>query len=240
MIIKILLSLFLLALLPGLSVTFLFYIQKFINCSDLIYYFIGGSIGGIIIDQILFRKIRGFEVFEHELTHAISALLFFRSVNKFKVTRHEGGYVSHRGSFGGQFGDDFIGLAPYFLPTFTFFSVLFYPLVLKQSQLFIQIFWIWIGFSFGFHLWSTLREIKENFNYEVFTSAGTGENTRSDIGKRGLIFSFIFITSLTLLFHTFIIVILTGGYSEVPDWFGSIWNFTVLKIGHLYEYIRGL
>ncbi len=175
------------------------------------------------------------------MTHAISALLFFRRINKFKVTRHEGGYVSHRGSFGGQFGDDFIGLAPYFLPTFSFFSILFYPLVLKQSSLFIQVFWAWIGFSFGFHLWSTLRETKENFNTEVFTSVGSGKNTKSDIGKRGLIFSFIFIISMTFLFHTFIIVILTGGYSEIPVWFKSIWDFTVQKAGYLYDqFIRDI
>ena len=47
---------------------------------------ISGFGGGILLYILVIRKLPAISTFEHELTHALVALLFFRRINKFKVT----------------------------------------------------------------------------------------------------------------------------------------------------------
>ena len=42
--------------------------------------FLLGFFAGVIGDQYILRRIKGFHTFEHELAHAIAALLFFRKI----------------------------------------------------------------------------------------------------------------------------------------------------------------
>lgn len=183
--------------------------------------FIIGTVLGLIIDHRIIRRLPGVETFEHELTHAIVALLFFRKIVHFRVTAREGGGVIHRGNFGGIIADDMIGLAPYLLPTFTLILVLLRPLFFNEMS-------IWydgaIGFTFGFHLWSTFREFGRNFTASRFRSAATGDLVQSDIAKRGFIYSFIFITTWTLAIHGFLLYILLDGYRGIGIWAAGVWD----------------
>jgi len=98
--------------------------------------FLYGLIPGAVFYLIVRRSriVQVFETFEHELTHAIVALLFLRRIRNFTVTPDEGGSVQHTGGFGGSFGDEMIGLAPYYLPTFAFFSAFLYPFLTMSRR----------------------------------------------------------------------------------------------------------
>lgn len=212
-------------MLPGFFITFINYGVSFINSGDLFILFAAGTFAGIIIDHLFLRKIPGLETFEHELTHTLTALAFFRKVTGFRITKYSGGSMSFRSGFGGEFGDDFIGLSPYFLPTFTFILSLVYPLLSFQNISSQKIYWGIAGFTFGFHIWSTLRETKGNWSENLFSRKHDHVNG-TDISKRGMIYSTIFILFFTLLFHGIILVLFLKGYNGIPDLFKSFWDQT--------------
>ena len=80
--------------------------------------FISGFLVFIPLWFIWMRKAHFFSTFEHELTHLIAGMIFFKKPEKFNVTASQGGNVSLHGN------NFLITLAPYFLPTF---SLLFLP-----------------------------------------------------------------------------------------------------------------
>lgn len=176
--------------------------------------FLIGTGVSLVLDRLLRRRMAWFEVFEHELTHALAALLFFRRVRNF--TAGEGsGAVSHSGNFGGKVGSDFIGLAPYFLPTFTVATVLLRPAFPGNWFPWYDGF---IGLTHGYHLWTTFREIRSNWHAGWFSSALGGESTQSDIGSRGLLFSGIYIVGMTLFLQGVLAFILVRGYGGIGAW----------------------
>ena len=218
----------LLAFLPGVAVAFGHLAMTLWATDKILAPLAAGTVAGILLDQFLLRRWAGFETFEHELTHALAALLCLRRVENFIVTRHRGGWVRHSGGFGGELADDFIGLAPYVLPTFTAAAVLLRPFVPGS--------WFpWydggIGLSFGFHAWSTLREIRHNWSSEAFASAGTGEAVQTDIARRGFLYSLIYIVTVTLAIHGVLLAILLHGYSGVPAWGRAAWATTAALAG---------
>src|SRR5438445_12285668 len=81
--------------------------------------FIAGFIGFAIIWGLFKRQLQLICTFEHEVTHVIFGLLFFKVPRSFVVTRHEGGHVTMMG------GNFLITLALYF---FSIVSYLFFPL----------------------------------------------------------------------------------------------------------------
>jgi hypothetical protein len=142
---------------------------------------------GFILFEIIFKRLWGFSTFEHELSHALVALLFFRRIKKFKVTRFDGGYVEYTNGFGGEAGNHFIALGPYFLPTFTLLSVLVRP--------FFPIAWfpwfdVWIGITFSYQTMNNIEELRRNWTRERFRLAGGVQLTNTDIGTRRLYFFF--------------------------------------------------
>lgn len=185
---------------------------------------LAGFVVGLILDHILFRKIPGLETFEHELTHAIAAMMFFRRVTGFSVTRHRGGHCVHTGSFGGRFGDDFITMAPYVLPTFTFLSVMIRPLLPAGA---FPWFDIWVGLTFGFHILSNLREIRQSWSRDWFVSS-SGEYAQTDLGKSGLVFSFLYIPIVSLVILGLMAAVLANGYRGVLIWVDAFWRAEVV------------
>ena len=115
----------------------------------------------------------------------------------------------------------FVSLAPYFLPTFTLFSVLIRPVVAAG---WFPVYDFWIGITFLYQLMNNVDEIKRNWTKERFRLAGKGSYTETDIAKEGYIFSFIMILALKLFMMSLLLFILVGGYSVVPDWLKVIWN----------------
>jgi hypothetical protein len=164
-----------------------------------------GLAAGAGLYFVLLRRIPGFEVFEHELTHALVALCYFRRVTNFTVRRDNGHVIFHRG-FGGVFGDDMIGFAPYVLPTFTAALILIRPFLGAMP-----LWWFdfWIGVTFGYHVFSGYRELSPR---------------QPDLATRGLLYAYIAIPALTLVTHGALLAILTRGYAGVPQWAWQVWE----------------
>jgi hypothetical protein len=187
--------------------------KVFVNVPQILWPFLLGSFIGIVFEHFVLREHGTFETFEHEMTHALVALLFFRDIKDFTVTRR-GGQVWHSSGFGGEFGDTIIGLAPYFLPTFTLISTLVRPFLGRSA---FPLFDIWIGLTFGYHLWSTFLEIRVNWSYRTFTDV-RGKISHTDIGRQGLLFSAIMIACLGLAVHGIILALITGGFGGIRGW----------------------
>ncbi len=218
---KIVLSIISLVLLKGIFVGFYIGATSLFGNSEILYnLLIGIAISGFT-HYFFVRKFPIISTFEHELTHAIVALLFLRKVSNFIVTNGEGGSVSHSGNFGGKFGNLNITLAPYFLPTFTLILILLRPILPTE-----QITWfdILIGFSFGYHLFSTINEIKINWTKVSFVSAKSSSIAKSDIAKSGYVFSFIYILTLTTLIHGIIIWVWVENYIGIINYFTIIYT----------------
>ena len=197
---------------------------------------IGLAIGGVAYHFIL-RRFYVIQTFEHELTHGIFALLLGGKITGFVVTRHDGGYCEYRNVRFGRVGKDLVGFAPYILPTFTLFSALFLPLFPEKFQFY---FLIWIGFTFAYHTISTIEETKQSFNNRTFKMAGTGEETKSDLGRRGLFYSALSIVAFTLFFHLLVVVIITDGYAGLPDVFIELWEGMVSTVLLVYNFLSDL
>lgn len=155
------------------------------------------------------RKIPYLSTFEHELTHAIVALLFFRRIRKFIVTARRGGEVQYSGNFGGAFGELLIGLAPYYLPTFTLILALLRPV-------FPAAWFPWydglIGATLAFHICSTPEETKEAWTKRTFTGAGGNQKIKTDIGKVGYIFALLVIAGFGIFLIGLVLQLIGTGY----------------------------
>jgi hypothetical protein len=212
---KFILIIIALYILPGAAIGFWNGILLIVG-SDMIWQpLLMGTILGFIFYKFFLSRIAGLTTFEHELTHALVSLLFFRRITKFVSTRYNGGYVAHTGGTGGELGNHLIGLAPYFFPTFTILSALIRPLIPFSWFPFYDGA---IGVTFSYHAFSTIEETKGSWTKEGFRSAGDGEWTLSDIGERGYIFSGLIISSLTFLFHGLICYCIIKGYAGIPVW----------------------
>ncbi len=207
---KLIVSLIALFLLPGSLFTCWDGILALVQGFGYTWWIAGGMGAGALIWFIALRYWDWFLVFEHELTHALVALLFFRKIKKFVVTRRDGGVVYHTSGFGGAFGDAMISLAPYFLPIFTLISTLFLPLVHEPGR---RWYFGLIGFTLIYHTFSTFDEIPRNWTRRSFREAGSGKAAKSDIAKSGYLFSFIFILCMTLFIHALIFWLMRWSYA---------------------------
>ena len=193
-----------------------------------------GFATGIPLYFTLIRKVSVISTFEHEFTHAIVALLFLRRIHKFIVTKRQGGQVEYSGNFGGEFGTLMIGMAPYYLPTFTLIAVLVRPFL---SPAWFPWFDGFIGATLAFHIFSTSEETKLSWTKRTFTGAGDNQKTRSDIGKVGYIFAFLVILGFGLFLMGLVLQLIASGYSGTwhflklvmkSSW--SVYKVIILKI----------
>jgi hypothetical protein len=176
---------------------------------------LSGLGGGMLLYLLVIRKLPAISTFEHELTHALVALLFFRRIRKFKVTWKRGGQVQYSGNFGGEFGNLMIGMAPYYLPTFSLAAVMVRP--------FLPAGWFpwfdgFIGFTFAYHFFSTAKETKQSWTKKSFIATGDRQPTKSDIGKVGYLFAFLLIAGLGLFLLGMVVQMIGTGYS-------GLWQF---------------
>lgn len=234
---KILLILFYLILYPILFSLFGAGCMELAGSAELFKPLLIGIGAGSVFYFFILRRFYVIQTFEHELTHGIFALLLGGKITGFVVTRHNGGYCEYRDVKFGRVGKDLVGFAPYILPTFTLFSTLFLPLIPHRFQFY---YLIWIGFTFAYHTISTLEETKQSFNNRTFRMAGTGEETKSDLGRRGLFYSALSIVAFTLFFHLLILVIITHGYGGFPGLFGELWQGITHTSLLVYDFVRGL
>ena len=177
---------------------------------------------GIFFDLAVVRRISGLDTFRHEVGHALTALVFFRRIDRFVVTRH-GGEVYHSGGFGGELADDIIGLAPYTIPVLYLSSVLVRPFFWSR---WFPWFDVWVGFAFGLHLWGNFRDIRSNWSKKPFIGAWSGRERMTDIAARGFVFSFIYIITISLAVHGILLAVMLEGYRGILSWGQHFWPVT--------------
>jgi hypothetical protein len=223
-------------LLPGVTAAFTLHVVFLAHAPTVLIPIAAGTFLGILLDHFVLHRMPVVETFEHELTHAVVALMFFRRVTGFVVKR-SGGTVTYQGSFGGQFGTDFIGLAPYIFPLFTALSVI--------GRLFVPPAWFpwydgWIGVTYGYHVWSSIEEVRESWTKRSFVSAGTGKVTQTDIARRGYIYSAIFIAAFTIALHGLLIALLLKGFHGLGGWAWEVWSVTGIVILQFGSWLQRL
>ncbi len=184
--------------------------------------FAAGCVTGALASRPLLARFPVLETFEHELTHALAAVCLLRGVRRFKVTLHRGGYVEHAG--GSRLGDDFIGLAPYLVPTLTLAVALLAPAVPPEGR---GALLAAAGLTFGYHLVSTARELRGAFTKRSFRAAGSRKAHQTDIGSRGYLYSGAFILAGGLLTHGLAAALLAGGRPALTAWARAFWEGTL-------------
>ena len=171
--------------------------RRFIHVLDgvevLIPLFIGG-IAYIIISRIIVgKKKQGwFSTLEHELTHALFALITFHKINGIQTTSNQGGVIEI------QNGNNWlIIISPYFFPTFSFFLIILLSLVDAQNQ------WVTnflLGCTVAYHLISTKNELHRH---------------QTDLQEVGFIFAIVFLPGANILCYGAILVFAIDGPSAM-------------------------
>lgn len=231
---RFLIGIILLLLLPGVTAAFAWNVVLLFHVPAVFVPLCAGAFLGILVDHFIFHRMPVVETFEHELTHAAAALMLFRRITGF-VVKKKGGTVSYHDGFGGRLGNDFIGLAPYVFPLFAALSVI--------ARSFVPPTWFpwydgWIGFTFGYHIWSSIEEIGGAWTKKKFVSAGTGEVTQTDIARRGYIYSAIFIVTFTLAIHGILIGLILNGTAGAVEWARETWGVTAVVGAQLGLWVK--
>ena len=169
------------------------YLQVIINSSYDITrpefrYFLYGFFLFIPFWFLWLKKNHFYSTFEHEMTHLLVGLMFFKKPSHFTATHDSGGET-------GLYGNNFIiTLAPYFLPTINLLLLIIYAII---SEKFILPFFSVFGFFLSYHVCSTIDE----FSYQ-----------QPDIYTTGKIFSTIFLIFANIVTYGFIIFFITSGF----------------------------
>jgi len=157
------------------------------NTSE-VHYFLYGFFLFIPLWYFWLKKKHFYSTFEHEMTHLLVGLIFFKKPSHFTATHDSGGET-------GLYGNNFIiTLAPYFLPTINLLLLIIYAII---NQKFILPFFAVFGFFASYHIFSTIDE----FSYK-----------QPDIYTTGKLFSTIFIIFANIVSYGFIIFFVTNGF----------------------------
>jgi len=168
-----------------------------IKSENLIAFGVGCAIYLLLWIIVLSKRDKFWNVVEHELTHALFALLFFKKVHSFSASRRRGGSIEIEGN------NFIIALSPYFFPLFTIFIVIIKPSILQQYQ------WILnglMGFTLMFHLVHLLREF---------------HTAQPDLQSNGLVFSLIVVIFFNLFFIGLCIAALKGTWGDMGNYMKS-------------------
>jgi len=177
--------------------------------------FLSASVAGAVAWAIFFRRRMRIDTFVHELGHYLACLVFLRRVPRFHATDGGPGDVTHMGGLGGQFGDDFIGLAPYFFPPITLALAVIAPAVRHEWTAVSEVV---VGASLGAHICGTAIEVRRNWSPRPFRSSVDGEWAFTDIRKRGYFYSTLFIAAMNFIFTGIIVSLVALGYPGVVIW----------------------
>jgi hypothetical protein len=184
---------------------------SFTDFSRLFFY---GFAAGFAFWIFLGRFLRFFQNFEHELTHLLVGLLFFKRPRAIFASEDEGGLVS---LYGGNF---IITLAPYFLPTF---SLLILPFFLLFQATYHSYLYVILGFLTGYHVISTFEE----FNFR-----------QPDIQVSGRLFSIVFCLLGNIVMLGFVFAFAKDGFPAGWEFLKSACNIGVATVSTLLSEIR--
>jgi len=148
-----------------------------------------GFLTGGIAWMVLAKKLKFWEVLEHELTHALIVALCLERVQSLKASDSNGGFIEWEGS-----RDNFlVYLAPYFLPSL---GVLWLPAcVYLPDRCQITALFI-LGIFLGYHAVSNVQE----FGFH-----------QPDIQQSGKMFSSIFCVASSVTVFGFITAVAASG-----------------------------
>ena len=149
-----------------------------------------------------------FSTLEHELTHALFALLTFHPVVGIRATWSRGGHTQFRGS-----GNWLIFLSPYFFPTISVFLVALQLVVPESAATGLSAA---IGASIGYHIISTWRE----------THPG-----QSDFEKAGRTFSLLFLPGANVVSYGLLLGGVVNGWAGVTQYAQSTVSETLRLLG---------
>ncbi len=148
--------------------------------------------------------------FEHEMTHAIFALLSLHRVHSLRATKGNGGFIAHSGR-----GNWLITISPYFFPTFPLVMGL---LVLSLPPSFRLLGVGCVGFALTWHLLATFAETHRQ---------------QTDLREVGLLFAFAFLPGISLLSAGFILSLAHFGGGG-PAWYWDSFSQSLVDTVHLY------
>ena len=168
---------------------------------------IGAGVFTLIWLIFLSRRESFWSVVEHELTHAVFALLFFKKVRTLNADRRRGGLVKVEG------GNFIIALAPYFFPFLSVIIIIIKPIIFSNYQWFLNAL---LGFTLTFHLLYLLNEF---------------HSSQPDLRENGFIFSLSVIMFFNLFFIGLSLASLPGQWENMAGFIklGLIesWNFVL-------------
>ena len=181
------------------------------ECTLVIYGFFAGAILWLIFGRFL----QFFHVLEHELTHLLFGLFFFKKPKAISAS-DQGGRTE---LYGGNF---IITLAPYFFPTLSFMLLLLFPFL---DEKFYNYFFIVLGFFTGYHFISNIQEFKFS---------------QPDIKEAGIIFSPLFCLFGSILALGFILGFLEDGFKGGGEFFVKGFYLSTDTAVFLYEEAKDL
>ena len=156
------------------------------------------------------RRVGVWTTFEHELTHAVLCVLLFRRVSEIVASTRASlsgsvGHVRHEAD--GGWRDTLIALAPYFFPTYAVGLLLLRPIISAEA---LQFYDVAVGFTFGYHVLSTLKEFSLR---------------QTDITGQGIFFSCVFLLLANMIMIIGILLFVSSGWP-------ALWEY--LKAGPLW------
>jgi len=173
---------------------------------------------GIILYLLLWRFVFSrrapfWSIVEHELTHAVFALLCFKRVRALNAYRKRGGRVVVEG------GNFVIALAPYVFPLPILFLILAKWMIVPQYNALLNFF---LGFFLMFHLIPLF--------YEYHPS-------QPDIRGTGILFSTIIILFGNLFFVGLTLAALEPGAVHIPRYLKTGWEVSLHNAHWLSQWI---
>ncbi|MDE0896383.1 MAG: M50 family metallopeptidase, partial [Planctomycetota bacterium] len=179
--------------------------------------FILGFAGYVLGWWLLFRR-RGWgsalSTLEHELTHALFALLTFHRVKSIKTTWRQGGAMQFEGG-----GNWLILIAPYFVPTLSL-AVLAVMFILDDGGA--RWLHIGLGATVSYHATSTWRETHRE---------------QTDLQEVGFLFAFLFLPAANVLCYGLILAIVAEGWAAGNAYLSATSSSALALAGRLYAHL---
>ena len=155
---------------------------------------LGGGALYIVSARIFVGKKRQgwISTLEHELTHALFALITLHPVSSLQTTESQGGLITYRGG-----SNWLIVISPYFFPTFSFALILIMEVFGATN--------IWLGnlllgFTIFYHLISTKHELHKG---------------QTDLQETGFLFAWLFLPGANLLSFGILFAFCQGGLDGI-------------------------
>ena len=169
-------------------------VLQFFDFGPWLFYLLGGGLLYLITSRIFVGKKRQgwISTLEHELTHALFALITLHPVSSIQTTENRGGVIYYSGG-----SNWLIVISPYFFPTFSFALILIMEVFGATN--------IWLGnlllgFTIFYHLISTKHELHKG---------------QTDLQETGFLFAWLFLPGANLLSFGILFAFCQGGLDGI-------------------------